>query len=42
MLDPNRGPDTGGTHVLLKGNNYNPFFKYPINNYNDKIGRAHV
>ena len=35
MLDPNRGPDTGGTHVLLKGNNFDPFAMNPINNYND-------
>jgi len=35
MLDPNRGPDTGGTHVLLKGNNFDPFVDLPITNYND-------
>eukprot|EP01022_Parablepharisma_sp_SALTPOND_P004399 TRINITY_DN120219_c4_g1_i1.p1 TRINITY_DN120219_c4_g1~~TRINITY_DN120219_c4_g1_i1.p1 ORF type:complete len:1747 (-),score=99.47 TRINITY_DN120219_c4_g1_i1:2673-7913(-) len=37
MLDPNRGPDTGGTHVLLKGNNFDPFVDLPINNYNDTM-----
>ena len=35
MLDPPRGPDTGGTHVLLKGNNFDPFMDMPINNHND-------
>lgn len=39
MLDPNRGPDTGGTHVLLKGNNFDPFVDFPINNYNDTFCR---
>ncbi len=39
MLDPNRGPDTGGTHVLLKGNNFDPFGRYPIKNYNDTFCR---
>ena len=38
-LDPNRGPDNGGTHVLLKGNNFNPFADYPIKNYNDTFCR---
>ena len=39
MLDPNRGPDTGGTHVLLKGNNFDPFVDLPISNYNDTMCR---
>ncbi len=39
MLDPNRGPDTGGTHVLLKGNNFDPFVDFPITNYNDTFCR---
>jgi len=39
MLDPNRGPDTGGTHVLLRGNNFDPFRNYPIKNYNDTFCR---
>lgn len=39
MLDPNRGPDTGGTHVLLKGNNFDPFADFPIKNYNDTFCR---
>ena len=39
MLDPNRGPDTGGTHVLLKGNNFDPYVDFPISNYNDTFCR---
>jgi hypothetical protein len=39
MLDPNRGPDTGGTHVLLKGNNFDPLYRGPVKNYNDTFCR---
>jgi hypothetical protein len=36
-LVPDRGPDTGGTHVLLKGRNFFPFKDFPgqIDNFND-------
>lgn len=39
MLDPNRGPDTGGTHVLLKGNQFDPFIDNHLKNYNDTFCR---
>ena len=34
-LVPDRGPDSGGTKVLLKGRNFHPFKDLPIDNAND-------
>ena len=36
---PNRGPDEGGTEVLLRGNNFNPFHFESIDNHNDTFCR---
>ena len=39
-LIPNRGPDEGGTRVMLKGNHYNPFVDKPdVDNRNDTFCR---
>ena len=36
QLEPNRGPDTGGTLVKIRGQNFNPMVEIPdMNNYND-------
>lgn len=32
---PNRGPDIGGTKVLLRGRNFRPFYDLGIDNSND-------
>lgn len=34
-LIPDRGPDAGGTKVLLRGRNFFPFKDYNIDNAND-------
>ena len=35
-LEPNRGPDSGGTVVRIRGQNFNPMIEIPeMNNYND-------
>jgi hypothetical protein len=34
-LIPDRGPDTGGTKILLKGRNFRPFYDLGIDNSND-------
>ena len=39
-LEPNRGPDTGGTVVRIRGQNFNPMVEIPdMNNYNDTFCR---
>ena len=35
QLLPDRGPDSGGTKIVAKGNNFNPFKDEPIDNLND-------
>jgi len=32
---PDRGPDTGGNKILLKGRNFQPFLNLDIDNSND-------
>lgn len=34
-LSPNKGPDTGGTVVRIKGQNFNPTNRTAFHNYND-------
>lgn len=35
VIEPDRGPETGGTKILLKGSNFDPFRSESIKNYND-------